>query len=348
MSTKTSNFEFIKPELSDGADITQTNGNWDKIDKTLSVVAKPIAATSTDGINYYIDPEVLDGSMITNGTIITIIPNMTSVDIDPLLYIDGLVVIDGYDYGHNDGLSIGMKANNSSGNLFTFIRPYDYIRANEPLTLQWYSSHEAFVITDSIITNAEHLSGQVPIESGGTGAKTKEQALENLGAFPLDGSEKMTGSLKIKDYGEVDGSSSLTYLKSKKDINNFRYLRIINPLLTDYTKEKAIQWGNVIDSSEKTYDLYGSHNKPAASYTGNGSATSRTVAVGGVGEVLTITSDIGMALVTNRGAICLDRHTGTVSGLKSYEVNYQNGVLTIAATSGFVNANATSYWYQVL
>ena len=35
MSTKTTNFEFIKPELTDPADITACNGNWDTIDVKL-------------------------------------------------------------------------------------------------------------------------------------------------------------------------------------------------------------------------------------------------------------------------------------------------------------------------
>lgn len=35
MSTKTTNFEFIKPEKTDPADITATNENWDKIDAAL-------------------------------------------------------------------------------------------------------------------------------------------------------------------------------------------------------------------------------------------------------------------------------------------------------------------------
>lgn len=35
MSTKTTNFEFIKPEKTDPADITSTNENWDKLDKAL-------------------------------------------------------------------------------------------------------------------------------------------------------------------------------------------------------------------------------------------------------------------------------------------------------------------------
>jgi hypothetical protein len=32
MSLKTTNYEFVKPELTDPADITAMNGNWDKID----------------------------------------------------------------------------------------------------------------------------------------------------------------------------------------------------------------------------------------------------------------------------------------------------------------------------
>lgn len=38
MSTKTSNYNFIKPELTDAADITATNENWDKVDSTFKNV----------------------------------------------------------------------------------------------------------------------------------------------------------------------------------------------------------------------------------------------------------------------------------------------------------------------
>lgn len=35
MSTKTTNYQLIKPELTDAADITATNDNWDTIDQKL-------------------------------------------------------------------------------------------------------------------------------------------------------------------------------------------------------------------------------------------------------------------------------------------------------------------------
>lgn len=43
MSTTTTNYELVKPELSDVADITQMNPNWDKLDQTLKTLS-----TNTD------------------------------------------------------------------------------------------------------------------------------------------------------------------------------------------------------------------------------------------------------------------------------------------------------------
>lgn len=40
MSTTTNNYSLIKPELTDSADITATNPNWDKIDAELATRVK--------------------------------------------------------------------------------------------------------------------------------------------------------------------------------------------------------------------------------------------------------------------------------------------------------------------
>ncbi len=40
MSTTTKNYSLIKPDLTDSADITQTNANWDVIDSELASRAK--------------------------------------------------------------------------------------------------------------------------------------------------------------------------------------------------------------------------------------------------------------------------------------------------------------------
>lgn len=62
MSTTTTNFGLIKPELSDPADITAFNANWDKIDEKLqesaggvtkSVVVEATLLASSWGLNIY-------------------------------------------------------------------------------------------------------------------------------------------------------------------------------------------------------------------------------------------------------------------------------------------------------
>jgi hypothetical protein len=39
MSTKTSNLGLIKPELTDAADITAMNSNWDKLDEQITLLS---------------------------------------------------------------------------------------------------------------------------------------------------------------------------------------------------------------------------------------------------------------------------------------------------------------------
>ncbi len=55
MSTKTTNYELIKPELTDPADITQTNENWDKIDAELGNMLPKSGGTLTGAL--YIDKD---------------------------------------------------------------------------------------------------------------------------------------------------------------------------------------------------------------------------------------------------------------------------------------------------
>ena len=48
MSTKTTNFEFLKPELTDNADITQYNSNWDKVDTKFKSIEDSLGNVATD------------------------------------------------------------------------------------------------------------------------------------------------------------------------------------------------------------------------------------------------------------------------------------------------------------
>ena len=54
MSTTTTNYGLIKPALTDAADITAMNPNWDKIDNELKAVRQAVSITSGN-LNNYVD-----------------------------------------------------------------------------------------------------------------------------------------------------------------------------------------------------------------------------------------------------------------------------------------------------
>lgn len=86
-------------------------------------------------------------------------------------------------------------------------------------------------------------------------------------------------------------------------------------------------------------------DKPNSSYAGNGNSASRTVNVGGTGEVMLIYSQWGLALVTRRGSAII----GNAGGITwSSEALYSGGVLTMTSTHGALNTSGQTYYYQVL
>ena len=107
----------------------------------------------------------------------------------------------------------------------------------------------------------------------------------------------------------------------------------------------SLQFG---DSQGGSFNVFGSHNKTSGSYTGNGSATKRTVSLTGLGNGLLIMSSQGTVIVTNAGSILVHALGGTVSSLSSSELNYYAGTLTIESTDERVNKAGVTYWYQVL
>lgn len=97
----------------------------------------------------------------------------------------------------------------------------------------------------------------------------------------------------------------------------------------------------------KWYNLFGEHNKPSGSYTGNGEATSRTISTNGLGSVLHISSNHGTVIANNAGGFAISTN-GAVSAISYNQCHFINGVLTLATTNNIVNANGQSYGYYVL
>lgn len=170
MSTKTTNFNFFKPEMSDPADITELNSNWDRIDTELANAGtRIVTATSTDGVTYTATVPYL--TELYNGLEITIIPNMTSTVTNPTLNVNGFGA-------KNIRLPLGVNTSATvAANLPTFLgkdRPVKLLFDSD------YLNDGMWKTISTYRTSATDLYGVVPIEHGGTGKSNGAEGLANL------------------------------------------------------------------------------------------------------------------------------------------------------------------------
>lgn len=165
MSTTTTNYKLHKPELSDPADITAMNPNWDKIDEELhNLNTKRVTATSTDGVTYRATvPGVTE---LYAGLEVTIIPNINSTS--------KAITLDVNSFGSKD-VRMPLSFNTTATTLPTMD---NWLSAGKPIKLMYDGTQWKAGIQR---TSANTLYGATPIENGGTGADNLNDARTNLG-----------------------------------------------------------------------------------------------------------------------------------------------------------------------
>lgn len=130
-------------------------------------------AESTDGVAYTVTvPGVTE---LKHGMRIWIIPSRNSASTTPTLNVNGLGA---------HGMRLPLSFNNVASSMPKLAT---YFSAGKPMML-WYDesyAHGQWKVFGKNRTSAQDLYGTVPIESGGTGATTAEDALETLGAVSL-------------------------------------------------------------------------------------------------------------------------------------------------------------------
>ena len=103
--------------------------------------------------------------------------------------------------------------------------------------------------------------------------------------------------------------------------------------------------------ANKIFKLFGEHNKPSGSYTGNGSATARMINTGGIVSnsrmVLVCCGNLGTnVLLTRNGPLCWD---SSIKILSFSEGSFDpSGNIKIASTSVQLNKSGEIYDYYVL
>lgn len=134
-----------------------------------------------------------------------------------------------------------------------------------------------------------------------------------------------------------------TALMNAADDDNYCAIRLgpeTDPLST------ILRLHTVIEDAGTWYNIHHTGNKPSGSYTGNGDATLRTIAVGGIGNCVVVWSIVGYAFINPSGAVAV--YANQLSAPNSTEVNFNDGILALITTNGALNENGITYYYQVL
>lgn len=157
-------------------------------------------------------------------------------------------------------------------------------------------------------------------------------------------------NVELGVHGNLNSSIYLTDTKitdSNEGLASTNGARVIYnavPIMTNVTTKYITNNGGRIYTGAQ--NELTTANKPTGTYTGNGSATSRTISTGGIGNTCILSSTNGMAIVTEGGAFTISS-SGSYAGVSKSQLNFTNGKLTMASSNSIFNANGIEVKYQV-
>lgn len=180
--------------------------------------------------------------------------------------------------------------------------------------------------------------------------------------LPLGGG-KLTGSYfgLYDGYSWLFGNAVQTRIDSCNTKENaatapdFRSLQVVNSSYRPDIAKAFCAIDSTTDNSgkktQKTYNIFGEHNKPTGSYTGNGAT--RSINIGGVGSCVYIYALDGtiQAFATDKtgfGWEFVSNSSATDVEIVNTDVSYTDGYLYIDGSNDSLNTSGVTYYYQVL
>lgn len=163
MSTTTSTLGLTKSELSDAADITAFNENWDKLDSMTNTFSRGVV---TGGTGEAYTANVPGITELVPGLSFIMIPHVRSTSRTPSLDVNGL--------GAKNIRQV-LANQYTSANVAGAVD--NWLVENFPVRITYDGTQWKIDITRP---SAGNLYGKVAVENGGTGAETVVDARKNL------------------------------------------------------------------------------------------------------------------------------------------------------------------------
>ena len=174
-----------------------------------------------------------------------------------------------------------------------------------------------------------------------------------MGAFPaftdsINDISIPDGVYSLDFYNDASSPLSGIYGAFVQCSGDFRTQMVIGSQITDADIVRVFVRRYILGQTRWSgwNEIISRGNKPVITYTGNGSATARTIDTGGIGNCCVIHSDNGAAIVTGINGIAFN--AANIVVIPNAQGHINAGALTLATTDSRLNAAGVTYHCQVL
>lgn len=236
-------------------------------------------------------------------------------------------------------------------------RIYTLPQADETLTKEGFAA-DAKATGDKFKELEERFDNIDPHDAENVGYDNSKSGLESENMqSAID--ELAENSFSAKNGGMVNGP-----IHTKNADNGYASFHKNNTATTDYgvkvvdrSKDNKNAYMTICaakgefsytNPDGETFDILTEECKPFKEYTGNGSATSRTVSTGGTGRLALLYCSTHCSLVTPKGAWVTTLSTGAITWIDGAKLSFINGDLLTGTANEACNKENETYYIQVV
>lgn len=165
--------------------------------------------------------------------------------------------------------------------------------------------------------------------------------------IPINGGGTITGAIAVKNadngYGKLNKNHSADADYGTQVVDATK-----DGKTAQLSISAALDLMTFTDSEGNIRDIHHEGTKPFVEYTGNGSATARTIQTKGIGRLAVVYCSTNMALVTPKGAIVVTLGSGAFSWIDGAKASFLNGNLVLNTSNAAFNTSNETYYLQVI
>ena len=328
MSTKTSNLGLTKPALSDAADITAYNSNWDILDTQVSNIKNKVDNLSTD-------VEDLNGTLpISKG---------------------GTGATTASQARTNLGAAPSNHTHNYAGSSTAGGSATSAEKLATSRNIRTDLSKTSTVKFDGTEDVTPGVTGTLPIGNGGTGATTASQALTNLGAAPVKHSHTESDLPVMSISKGGTGATTATKARENLGVPSSTEFSTLNTNTTNHINNKsnphgvtAEQIGLVQLSEIGNLHSWDKYNGTSVSNVPVGIKYVTTTKYSFI-YCDTLTIDKGVPKLTRQQQLSIDDYSGNnTSVLLGKFIWYNSKVYYIPKTSSFSHGGTSEEYHTLV